>query len=297
MNSITNQATSISSNIRTLADKAMLVRLARKRLRTSMRDKDIEDTVRQQSGDASLTVTKHLFRDRGNPVRDLMRKYDEVYRLHVEQTLPWVDAGPRLLKNSRYMDYMQLMRGAILSVESEVPALVAQWNQLVQLDINSRGARASVDDYPTKDQVGAMFSFELQCFPLPSSDDFRVVVDDETKQALDDALLEAQATARQEVVERMLKRMRKASEKLAVPIGEEGATFRDSLVENIRDEVKLARELNVDEGLDSQLAEIEQSVTDTFGTDDKAIEGLRRNQTQRDKAKAKLDDIMHRLGG
>lgn len=293
---------SIANNIRTLADKAMLVRLARKRLRTSMRDKDIEITVRQQSGDASLTVTKHLFKDRDNPVRELMRKYDEVYRLHMEQTLPWVDNGPRLLKNSRYLEYTQLMRAAILRVESEVPAVVAQWDQLVQMDMASRSdgtgkTTVSIDDYPTKDQVSSVFSFELQCFPLPSSEDFRVQVDDETKQALDGALEEAKATARQEVVERMLKRMRKAAEKLAVPIGEEGATFRDSLVENIRDEVKLARELNVDEDLDPQLAEIEQSVADTFGTDDRAIEGLRRNQTQRDKAKAKLDDIMNRLGG
>lgn len=290
---------SISSHVRTLADKAMLVRLARKRLRTSMRDKDLEDTVQSQSGDASLTVTKHLFRDKGNPVRELMRQYDEVYRLHVEQTLPWVDAGPRLLKNSRYIDYMQLMRTAIAKVEAEVPALVAQWDTLVAHDMQSRGARASRDDYPQKDQVGDMFAFDLQCFPLPNVSDFRVEVDDTTKQALDDALHAAELSARQEVINRMMEPMRRAAEKLAVPIGEQGSIFRDSLVENIRDGVKMARELNIsdDSTMEQSLADIEQSVTETFGTDDKGIEALRHNQTQRDKAAAKLEDIMSRLGG
>lgn len=290
--------TDISDSVKTLADRALLVRLARKRLRTTIRDKNLEGAVRAQANDDSITVSKHLFRDRNSKVRDLMRKYDEVYVYHKENTLPWMDNGMRLLRSDRYMEYMEGVRRHIAEVEQLLPTVVDNWEQLVADDMAERGAAAQRDEYPQAYDVAEMFAIDVQCFPLPSAKDFRVDVDDETKAALGRALEQAEERGRLEVVKMMLTPIQKAVEKLRVPIGEEGAIFRDSLVENIREGVAQAKALNIsdDPQLIATIEEVEQAVSTAIGEDKKAIESLRLNQTQRSKAADQLDSILGKIG-
>jgi len=68
-------------NIPTIADNNMLVSLKRKKPTTSVQvDADVRDTVREQLGDESLTLSKHLFKTGG--VRVLLRKIDRIYDWH-----------------------------------------------------------------------------------------------------------------------------------------------------------------------------------------------------------------------
>lgn len=284
----------ITNNIKTLADRAMLVRLTRSRIRTSLRDKTLEEQVRNNTGDSSITVSKHLFRAKGSKVRQMLRAADEVYRLHMEKTLPWVDRGPRLIRNDQYMAYMQDIRAAIHQVDSLRQPIVADWGTLVQNDIRSRGGTASIDDYPTAQDVEQQMSFDVQILPLPDAADFRVDVDDATRRGLERALEEAEQVARRDVMQRMLEPMQRASEKLAVPIGEDGAIFRDSLLENMRAGVEQAQALNVsdDPELSTMIDEIQHQIDAVTASP----QSLRTVQKARDEAKARIDDILARVG-
>ena len=285
----------MTNNIKTLADRAMLAKLTRSRIRTSFRDKDLETTVRATSGDDSITVHKHLFRDKNNPVRALLRKADEVYRVHKDATLPWVDAGPRLLRSDKYFDYMQDMRTAIAAVDADKPAVINNWSQLVQDDIASRGGAACINDYPTREQADTMFGFDVQVYPLPDTRDFRIDVGDEAREALQAALQDAEARAKAEVVRRMMDPISKAAEKLSVPIGEQGHIFRDSLIENLKASIAQAREINISD--DPELAELIDTIDREIANSTVVNkEALRTQQGSRDEAKAKLDDILGRLG-
>lgn len=280
--------------IKTLADRAMLVRLARKRLSVSKRDKDLEAVVRSTHGDDSLTVTKHLFRSKDNMVRDLLRSSDEVYARHAQLTLPWIDRGPRLLPSTQYFDYMQEMRQLMASVQSRVPIITANWKQLVRDDILSRGAAASVDDYPDEYDVPNLFGFDLQVYPLPDTQDFRVDVDPETIASLEDALQHAEQVARNDVIQRMLEPIARAAEKLAVPIGKEGSVFRDSLVSNLFAGIEQAKSLNIteDPALAAMIQEVDTRVKAAVGTPD----ALRTAQEHRSKAADELNDLLSKLG-
>lgn len=284
----------ISNKINTLADRAMLVRLTRKKIRTSLRDKSLEQAVRMQSNDDSITVSKHIFRDKNNPVRRMLRKADEVYRLHKEMSLPWVDRGPRMIPTAKYMGYMETMRNAIAAVDKEKTGVLYNWASLVQQDIQARGSGAGWDDYPTAEEAERMMAFEVQCLPLPDVSDFRVDVDEATKRSLEAALEEAEGLARREVMERMLEPLRRASEKLAVPIGEQGSIFRDSLIENMRAGIEQARSLNIsdDPDLTQTIEAIEQQI-ESVTTNPQA---LRTVQGARDNAKTQIDDILSRMG-
>lgn len=186
--------TDITNNIRTLADRAMLVRLSRGSIRTTLRDRDLEDHVR---------VKKDTL------VRQLLRAANEVYRLHMETTLPWVDRGPRMIRNDQYLDYMHGMRNAIAEVDALRRPVVKDWQALVDEDIAFRGA-GSVADYPSIEDVGNRLSFDVQVMPLPTVSDFRVDVDDETRRGLERALEDAEGVARRDVMQRMLEPLQPA---------------------------------------------------------------------------------------
>lgn len=284
----------LSSNINTLADRAVLARLTRSTLRTSFRDKDLEATVRTQAGDDSITVHKHLFRDKGNRVRIMLAEAAEIYRMHMERTLPWIDRGPRLLPSADFLQYSQDMRDAIDKLTAKVPSLQADWPALVQADIASRGGAASVDDYPAQEDLPGMFSFDLHIMPLPDTKDFRVQVDEATKQSLERALAAAEQTARSDILRRMLEPLSKAADKLSVPIGEQGSIFRDSLIENIKEGLAQAKSLNIvdDPDLQAIIDRVEDVVERTVSQPD----ALRTQQGARDNAKRELDDLLNNLG-
>jgi len=290
---MTNIAPMPQVNVKTLADKAMLARLARRRMNTSVRDKALEAHVRHETQDDSVIVTKHLFRVKSCYVRKLISKYDEVYRLHMDSTMPWIDRGPRLLPSKLYFNYMERMRQAIEEVDQLVPFLFRNWGSLVDQDVISRGGTASGHDYPSAATVANAFSIDLQILPLPDTSDFRVDVDDATRDALQGALQEAEQAARADIIRRMLEPVERAVEKLQVPIGEQGSVFRDSLVSNLLGGIHQAKLLNIsdDADLSHAIEEIEARVTAVAKP-----EALRNSVDHRTKAAKELADIMGKLG-
>lgn len=290
---MTNVTPMNSVHITTLADKAMLARLSRRRMSTSVRDKALESTVRSQTQDDSITVTKHLFRSKESYVRKLIHKYDEVYRLHIDNTMPWIDRGPRLLPSKLYFNYMEMMRAAIAEVDQMVPYLRSNWHSLVSDDVARRGGTASPHDYPPVSTVLQAFGIDLQILPLPDTGDFRVEVDDGTRDALMGALQEAEQAARADIIRRMLEPVEKAVEKLKVPIGETGSIFRDSMVSNLFEGIQKAKLLNIsdDPDLSRAIDEIEARVSAVAKP-----EALRSDEDHRKKATKELADIMGKLG-
>jgi hypothetical protein len=262
-------------------------------MNTSVRDKALEAHVRHETQDDSVIVTKHLFRVKSCYVRKLISKYDEVYRLHMDSTMPWIDRGPRLLPSKLYFNYMERMRQAIEEVDQLVPFLFRNWGSLVDQDVISRGGTASGHDYPSAATVANAFSIDLQILPLPDTSDFRVDVDDATRDALQGALQEAEQAARADIIRRMLEPVERAVEKLQVPIGEQGSVFRASLVSNLLGGIHQAKLLNIsdDADLSHAIEEIEARVTAVAKP-----EALRNSVDHRTKAAKELADIMGKLG-
>jgi hypothetical protein len=138
-----------------------------------------------------------------------------------------------------------------------------------------------------------MFSFDLKVFPIPDESDFRVDVGDEAREAVRQAVQEAEDNLRGDAIRSLLLPLQRAVEKLAVPIGEDGSIFRDSLVENIKSGIQRARDWQVnDPALNQMVDELEQALDQHVPTPD----ALRVTQTGRDNAREKFDDIMKRIG-
>lgn len=236
-----------------LNQKAMLVKLTTSKPSTSHSfDPSLQKAARQLVGDAGAELKGNLWIDPASPVRILYALQGALYRFHRENTLPYEDRGARLLPLSRYEHYTQEARAAKAHLDAELKGVLARYDDLVQADIRLRRAEAelhnrtspaSLADYPTAEQFAASFDVHFMFSPLPDQSHWLFDINEEDKATLSDQLAAIEKQAQDDLRERVRAPLVKLIEKLRIPIKEKGSIFRDSAVENITEQIALARAL------------------------------------------------------
>jgi hypothetical protein len=285
--------------VTSLSEKAMLVKLTTRRANLTKRDLVAEAIIQSQMDDASLVVNSKLFRDKDNPINSILSALNDVYTYHKTHTLPYIDKGPRILPNLMYMEYTQAIRQKISVVDNLLTRYMPDYDRYVQLDIQYRSAntnqsRAKVEDYPTVDEFRAKTGIELRFQPLPDKKHFLFDLSDADVANFSQAMLDAERTAKHDVIGRMLKPLTHLVEKLNKPIGADGAVFRDSAVQNVVEGIETAKKLMVDDdpSIRSVIDELNQAVSKFAGNED----WLRESPVVREQAAKKLDEIARQMG-
>lgn len=280
--------------VTSLAEKAMLVKLTMRKANLTRRDSGVEAVVQSQFDDSSLTVLCRLFKDKHNPINQVMSATSEIYSYHKNHTLPYVDKGPRILPNNMYMEYTSEMRSRISHVDNLIAKFMPKYDTYVQLDLTHRGGRARVDDYPTAEEFQARLGFDLRFMPLPDRKHFLFDLSDSDVQNFMQAMQDAEAAARTDGISRMLEPLKHLVEKLNRPIGTDGAIFRDSAVENVVEGLEIARKLMIESSpeLEGVIKELDAAVSKYAGHK----EWLRESPVVREQAAKKLDDIAKQMG-
>jgi len=284
--------------ITSLSEKAMLVKLTMRRANLTRRDQVAEATIQQQLDDTSLIVSSKLFRDKTNPVNQIMTAASEVYTEHKKRTLPWADKGPRVLPNAQYMDYTQVMRGKIDHVDAMIQRYMPSYDLFVQRDITYRSkspsSRAKIEDYPTAEQFAAKMGFDLRFMPMPDRKHFIYDLSSEDEAAFNASMEDTATLIKEDTIKRMLTPLQKLVEKLNTPIGSDGHIFRDSAIENIVEGIELARKLTLDES--PEIKQLTDSLNAEVSRYANNIEWLRESPIVREQAAKKLSDIASAMG-
>jgi len=283
--------------VKGLDEKAVLVQLKRSMFGTSKRDE--AETEAYGAGN----VVKHLFEDKTCRMAAVKQAYSEVYTYVNDNTVPWAK-GVRMLNIEHYMDFTQGLRSRIDYANAKVADLVAHWDYEVQKDLErltkieqakrrALGSLANPDNYPPKSEIADRFGIDVQYMPVPTTGDFRVSISDEDKASLQRQLEEAENNAARHVLDQMIAPMQRAAEKLAVPIGQDGSIFRDSLIDNIVEVAERMERVNVsdDRTVAEKIADL-KSLAQTYA-DNKDV--LRNSQTVRDKASKQISDLMGQM--
>jgi hypothetical protein len=100
----------------------------------------LKSFIQQQMDDTSLIVISKLFRDKNNPINQLISSINEGYNYHKTHTLPYIDKGPRILPNAMYEEYTTELRQRISNTESLKVKLMPQYDVFVQQDIKARSS-------------------------------------------------------------------------------------------------------------------------------------------------------------
>jgi hypothetical protein len=283
-----------------LSDKVVLVKLTMRRAALTKRDNFLTDKVQRQEGDASLTVLTKLFRNRDSAINQILCKYNEIYAYHKKTTLPYVDAGPRLLPNELYFDYTNEMRKRIADVDSLLDTYMPMYDELVADDVMYRNAghmagRANASEYPTAEQFRQATSVEMRFQPMPDARHFLFDLSEEDEATFKQAEEEALAAANADMVGRMLKPLGALVTKLSEYQGAKGERFHNSLIDNVIDgcDTALRLAINPSQELRDTVAFIKDQAQKMLTT----VEVVKGSAIARANAKHELEMVAKRLEG
>lgn len=278
-------------NIPTLRDKAITVRLSRHMYNPYKYDKGATDAAEASIGAHKAgRYTKRLLRT-CKELKEAQQAYAGLYEYIMDNTLPWMDDGVRVLPNESYMDFASEVSRLKANCAAKVQRLYEVWDARVVEDRLCLSGMWDIRDYPTKDDMLKRWGADVVFAPVPCSADFRIDMDEEDKKELDEAVKEVEDKATGYLITEILKPVQAMASKLAVPIGEEGAIFRDTLVSNVNDVCRRARKLNINN--DSRIDEAVKSIEDTMRSI--TPQTLRESQQVRETTQKRMSDLQKKL--
>jgi hypothetical protein len=219
--------------------------------------------------------------------------------LHYAKTKPWGDKdGFRILPNVLYVEFANEIRELIDKFDRAADHFAKHFSEYVEERKGELGGIFKPEDYPSAADIRSKFKANLSFDQLPDVGDFRADVLD--KDTMDDIRSELAASAQEveraamtdtyrqvaDVVGHMVERLNEFGTK------KEGAKksshFRDSLVGNVRDLVKLLPAFNLTG--DAKLDELATRMSKELCVEE--AKTLRENEKAREIVKKSAEDIL-----
>ena len=230
--------------------------------------------------------------------------FQEVHRLtsaarqkHYVMTLPWSDAGYRILPTAMYDDFANSFRELKQEFNKAADTFARQYPSYVSGAEKRLGRMFKPEDYPDHAKVRGMFSFNVSIRPCPDADDFRVTLGKEQMEDVKSALQADMEAALKEAMLEPVRRVVDVVGKMAIKLkdykpatdtGRAENTFRDSLVENVRELLPLLDAFNLTG--DKNITKIAQRMEKELCKND--ADTLREDDDVRKKVQKAADDIL-----
>jgi hypothetical protein len=263
-------------------------------------DRNATDEVvynkRAASKDAAR-VNKHLLA--GRVELEVIQKHVGAARSYVyENTLPWSDAGLRLLPTAKFLEFNDRMGQLETEFVDLVNAFVQIYPSLITAQAMALGDMFDRSEYPSANEIAHKFSFRLNYMPVPRAGDFRVDVGNEAQEELqkklakmaDERIEFAMADARARLkahLDRMMERLK--VEEVNGKVNK--SRIHDSLVEGGLELCDALTALNLtgDKDLEAARAKLE-SLLRTVDVDD-----LRKHDSARTEVRVQVAEIMDKF--
>lgn len=247
-----------------LRDKATAVKLCRKMFNPSQYDRAVTTAVDSDKG--TTRAGKYMKRLLKNctELQDALSAYGDVYQYVRANTLPWMDEGMRLVPNAHYTEFLLGYRDLADKADQAVTRLYNVWDAAVLADQAVLKGMWDPEDYPSKEDMLTKWELRLMPMPIPSSEDFRIDLDETDKALLDQKIAEVEANATTHVIKEVFGPVKAMAERLSVAKGEKGSVFRNTLVSNVRDACERAKALNINH--DERVEEVVKEVSELLGS-------------------------------
>jgi hypothetical protein len=228
-----------------LNNSAMLVSLSLSAIASSRADKDTTQFVlrAQQAGEDAGRWTARLWpKEALDPIRSLDTRIRAYFH---QKTLPWLDAGQRIIASKIYLTFIDEMRALRHEREAAVATFLGEYERWIDKARVMRGNAFDGGQYPPFAKARQRFSMELEISPLPSAADFRIQIREEELESLRSQLTDrieaAENNARRDLFARIAAPVTELLNKLSDP----DATLRDSTLNSIRTIAATIPEINL----------------------------------------------------
>lgn len=239
----------------TLAARAVVVSLHISQWSGRRLDRQITDEVNRDKGAAQdagrfnkLLLPKEALAPIQTIVGSTRAEFDK-------RTLPWIDGGGRIMNAAAILQNDAWLRGQKSKFDAAVGDFIAAYPSLVERAPDRMSGLFKLADYPDVDQLRDRFAMDVRKMPVPTPDDFRVSMSEAQasviRAQIEQQVREGAAAAVRDVYRRVADVTGRMAERLAAyrPARRKGetteGTFRDSLVENVRDLIDVLPMLNI----------------------------------------------------
>jgi len=270
-----------------LQDRTVLVRLRIEAWGTTRQDKEanLAVSVAKNTSTKATRVTKRLCPE--DALREVKSKAEAAREYLRNMTQPWTDDGARLLDASQLFNVQDELRrnfrpawwAEVQKVISRLPEFRDTWGP------NNLGDLYDPALYPTPERMEAEFTWTLDVLPLnPDAKELRTILGN-------DYVDEIQRRAERGIERKLWERLAEPIKNMAERLSQADSNFRDTLVSNIRDMVKLMPALNVtdDPALEHFRQEVENELT-KYAPDTLRVSSRARRETAQ-----KARDILGRM--
>lgn len=290
------------SAIPALSSRAMLVYVM---IRVwSARKLDKKQTAKtikgaKASGDAAR-VNKHLLANSDAALKDIQRKAGEIRTYLENNTLPWNDAGMRMVSNDRALTLVGEVNNLVNEFNACVDTFVQEYPVLRAQALKNLGDMADDADYPPPDVVRSKFSVKLTFEPIPEGfGDLRVGMNEAQAKAwqshFEGNVKQQMNAALRSAWDRLRENLERYSDRLTLKDDGSGKMeiFRDTMVTSLRETVTLLRSLNVfdDPDLDRITDQVQREIA-VYEPDQ-----LRTSVATSTLVKSEVDEILKKMQG
>lgn len=238
-----------------IQNKAMLVNLSVSVFNGVKVDKKVsEEVAKNANSDLHDSGKYDKYIISKSAIAPIKTAESAIRALHASLTLPWNDNGERLLGGEAYFDYMNKMKPLRDKFFEEVEFFIDLYPDHIEAAKKRLNGMFNPDDYPPVAELRERFGCTVRVLPVPSTNNWLVDAINEDMAALrtdaDQAIEERLNAAMGDIYKRIgkvTKCMVDGLERYAVDpeTGKTERTFRDSLVENVRELVSQLPSLNI----------------------------------------------------
>ena len=228
-----------------LKSKAMLVQLNTSHWAARKFDKKVTQEIDEthqahESGRFNKTLII------SDLLKDVSSAVSKARTYHYKVTMPWDDAGSRILPVERYFDYTKKMEEFQTEHKNLVRLFLKEYPDLREKAKDRLNTLFNETDYPDTQTLSLKFNISYKITPISDSDDLRVELSNdeikEIKKNIETGLYEKINRAKDSLVERAEEAVLAMHERLS----NNEATFRDSLIGNVVSLKELLPSMNFD---------------------------------------------------
>lgn len=269
---------------------ATLVTLNTSRWHAKVKDKQASRDAATVAGadQAAFETRKRLLVGADDLLKRIHQCIDVARTAHYQYTLPWSMKGledhgkrygsGRLLPNTLFMEYTTTMAKAKREMDDALDAFEPEYPNLIAKARLKLGTRFDAREYPNPASIRQHFDLSFEFQPIPEGDDFKGLAATQCE-ALADALNKRTRTMLQNAMAEAWERLNKVIAHAADRLSSPDKMFHYTLVENLRDTVKLLKHLNVtgDQRIESVRIYVEKNLTMHDVADIKKDDKLRKH--------------------
>jgi hypothetical protein len=281
-----------------LAQKALLIRLnvrtwqGRKLDKTVTQDANEAAGASHDAGRYNKSLVSQTALARIVTAQGATRSY------HYSVTHAWNEDGARLLPVVTFNDYRMRMKALKAEFDAAVTDFLSSYQEHIETAKTRLGKMFNAAEYPPASDLAGRFSMTLNILPVPDSADFRADLSEEQasmiRMNIDNQIEDAVSAVTRQCVQRVADAVGHMAARLneykpGTSNEKAAGTFKDSLVDNVRDLVASLPSLNLigDESVTALIADMERALTPNDAST------LRNNDSER-KAVATEADLIYK---